>query len=101
MIAWHSDAELVAIRVNGTPLPPRPSRFHAYYALGWNRVVVHGSEAHVEIVVRGTAPADIRIADTSFGLPLVGAWLRAVRDASGAVPVHDGDVTIAEHRATW
>jgi hypothetical protein len=100
-IAWHSDAELVAVKVNGTPLPPRPARFHSFYAPGWNRVLLRASAAHLELVVRGDAPADARISDISFGLPSIGTWLSAVRDASGAVPVHDGDVTIVERRARW
>ncbi|HET9620895.1 MAG TPA: M28 family peptidase, partial [Kofleriaceae bacterium] len=67
-IAWHSDAELVALRVNGTPLPPRPARFRSYYAPGWSRVFVRGGPAHLELVVRGAAPGDARISDTTFGL---------------------------------
>jgi hypothetical protein len=52
-------------------------------------------------VTRGPAPAEAIISDISFGLPAIAAPLAAVRDASGAVPVHDGDTTFVERRVTW
>jgi peptidase M28-like protein len=100
-VTWHSDAEVVALRINGVTPPPRPPRFHSYLAPGWHRILVRGSSAHVEITVRGTAPAEAIVADSSFGLPAVAAPLITARDASGAVPVHDGDVTVVERHVTW
>jgi hypothetical protein len=100
-IAWHTSAQTVAVRINGVTPPPKPARWNRYLAPGWNRVQVRGSSAHVEITLRGAAPAEAVVSDTSFGLPAAGAPLGAVRDASGAVPVRDGDVTVVERRVTW
>ena len=100
-IAWHSTAETVAVRINGVAPPPRPARWHAFLAPGWNRVQVRGSSAHVEITMRGTGATEAIVTDTSFGLPAAAAPLVQARDASGAVPVHDGDVTVVEHHVTW
>ncbi|HEX4417420.1 MAG TPA: M20/M25/M40 family metallo-hydrolase [Kofleriaceae bacterium] len=100
-IAWRSDAETVAVRVNGVALPPRPARLHSYLAPGWNRILIRGSSAHVELTVRGAGAAEARIRDTSFGLPPVGAALALARDVSGAVTVQDGDVTVVERHVTW
>src|SRR5262249_2765266 len=99
-ILWHA-AETVAVRIHGVTPPPRPARWHSFLALGWNRVAIRRSSAHLEITVRGGAPVEAIVFDTSFGLPASGAALQHARDASGAVPVHDGDVTIVEHRMTW
>lgn len=104
-IAWRSDAVPEAIRINGVALPPPPARFRRYLAPGWNRIVATGAPAHVELTLRGTAPAEAIISDTSFGLPpepaSLASALIAARTASGAVPVHDGDVTIAERHLRW
>jgi hypothetical protein len=100
-IAWHSTAETVAVRINGVTPPPPPARWHTSLAPGWNRVQVRGSSAHVEITVRGAAPAEAIVSDTSFGLPAAAAPLIQARDASGAVPVRDGDVTVVERRVAW
>jgi hypothetical protein len=100
-IMWHSAGETVSVRVNGVTPPPRPARWRAFLAPGWNRVVVCGSSAHVEITMQGGAPAEAVVTDTSFGLPASAAPLIRARDASGAVPVDDGDVTVVERHVTW
>ena len=100
-IAWHSDAETTALRINGTAPPPRPARFRAFLAPGWNRIAIRGSTARVEITLRGAGTAEAIVTDTSFGLPASAAALIRARDASGAVPVHDGDVTIVERHVRW
>ena len=100
-ITWRSDAETVAVRINGVAPPPRPARWRSFLAPGWNRIAIRGSAAHIELTLRGPAPAEAIITDTSFGLPASGAALIKARDASGAVPVHDGDVTIVERHARW
>jgi hypothetical protein len=41
------------------------------------------------------------VSDDSFGLPASGAALIQARDASGAVPAHDGDLTSVEQRVSW
>ena len=100
-ILWHGDVETVALRINGIAPPPWPARRRAYVAPGWNRVVVRGSTAHVEITLRGAAPVEAYVLDTSYGLPASAAALIRARDASGAVPVHDGDVTVALRHLRW
>jgi hypothetical protein len=88
------------VRINGVT-PPPPARWHTFLAPGWSRVQVRGSSAHVEITVRGAAPGEAIVSDTSFGLPAAAAPLVQARDASGAVPVRDGDVTVVERRVAW
>jgi hypothetical protein len=100
-VAWHSAAETVSVRVNGVVPPPLPARWHGALAPGWSRVQVRGSSARIEITVRGTASAEAIVTDTSFGLPAAAALLIQARDASGAVAVHEGDVTVVEHHVTW
>ena len=100
-IMWHSAAKTVSVRVNGVVPPPRPARWRTVLAPDWNRVVVCGSSAHLEITVQGEAPTEATVTDTSFGLPAAAAPLIQARDASGAVPLRDGDVTVAERHVTW
>jgi hypothetical protein len=100
-ILWHSDAELVALRINGVTPPRRPAQRRGSLAPGWNRITVAGSTAHVEITLRGNAPAEVVVRDTSFGLPAFAAALLAARDAAGGVPVHGGDITVVERHLRW
>lgn len=100
-IAWHSDAEVVGLRINGVAPPPRPARWRGSLAPGWHRIAVRGSTARVEITVRGAADAEAYVADASFGLPAFAAPLIQARAASGAVPAQDGDVTIVERHLRW
>ena len=100
-IAWHSAAAVEAVVVNGVALPPRPARYRSYLAPGWSRISVRGSSAKIEISLHGTDAADAIISDTSYGLPASAGALIKARDASGAVPAHDGDVTTVERRVTW
>jgi hypothetical protein len=62
---------------------------------------VYGSTAHVEITLRGNAPAEAVVMDISFGSPASAAALIRARDASGGVSVNDGDVTIVECHLRW
>ncbi|HEX7838963.1 MAG TPA: M28 family peptidase, partial [Kofleriaceae bacterium] len=48
-IAWHSDAEVVGLRINGVVPPPHPARWRSFLAPGWSRIAVRGSTARVEI----------------------------------------------------
>jgi hypothetical protein len=102
-LAWHSDAETVALRINGVTPPPRTTLRGRRLAPGWNRIVVFGASAgaHIEITQRGAAPTEAIVSDASIGLPASAAALVRARDAAGAVPVHDGDTTIVQRHLTW
>ena len=91
----------MALRINGVTPPSRPGRRRGFLAPGWHRLIVRGSTAHVELTLRGAAPVEAVLIDTSFGLPASADALIRARDASGAVPVHDGDVTLVEHHFRW
>jgi hypothetical protein len=98
---WHSDAETVAVRINGVTPQARTARQSRGLAPGWNRIIVYGAAARVEITQRGTAPTEAILSDASIGLPTSAAELVRARYAAGAVPVHDGDTTVVEHHFTW
>ena len=100
-LLWHSDAETMAVRINGVTPPARSTRRRGFLAPGWNRIAIRGPTAHVEITMQGAAPVEAVLIDTSFGLPASADALIRARDASGAVPVHDGDVTVVEHHFRW
>jgi hypothetical protein len=51
--------------------------------------------------VAASGRVDAVASDTTFGLSAAGAALRRARDASIAIPVHDGDVTITRERHTF
>jgi hypothetical protein len=83
---------LQSIRVNGIAPPPPPQRFRNFLAPGWHQATVRGaSEAVVEIALSKDEAIDAAVIDTSYGLPPAGGALARARDASVAVPVHDGD----------
>jgi hypothetical protein len=90
-IVWHSDAELVALRINGVTPPRPPGQRPAYLAPGWDGVTVYGSTAHVEITLRGNAPAEAVVMDISFGLPrrdpLIALLPFAIGQAPSATPL--------------
>jgi len=101
LLTWRSDAPTVALKINGVTPPPRPARWRRFLAPGWNRIAILGPSAHIELTMRGNAPAEAIVTDASFGLPPSGAALVKARDAAGAVPVQNGDVTAVEHRLRW
>lgn len=85
---------LQSLRVNGVVPPPRPPRFHDFLAPGWHQVAVRGaSEATLDLVIGPKDSLEGVILDLSYGLPPEGAALARARDASNAVPVHEGDNT--------
>jgi hypothetical protein len=100
-LRWHSDAETVSVRINGVAPVARTARQSRGLAPGWNRIIVYGSSAHVEITQRGAAPTEAIVSDASIGLPASAAALVRARDAAGAVPVQTGDATIVERHLTW
>ena len=101
VLAWHSDAETAAVKINGVAPPPRPARWRSFLAPGWSAIMVRGASAHVEITLRGSAPVDAIVTDATFGLPASAAPLVQARRASGAVPVREGDLTIVERHMRW
>ncbi|HEX3757858.1 MAG TPA: M28 family peptidase [Kofleriaceae bacterium] len=101
VLAWHSDAETIGVRINGVAPPPRPARWRSFLAPGWNRIVVRGNSAQIEITQRGDGATDAIVTDATFGLPASAAPLVQARAASGAMPVGEGDLTIVEHHLTW
>ena len=101
LVAWHSDAPVTALKINGVSPPPRPARWHRDLAPGWTAISILGPTAHIEIPPRGGAPAEAIVIDVTFGLPPSAAALIKARDAAGAVPLQNGDVTSVEHRVRW
>jgi len=92
-------AKLQSIRVNGVFPPPPPQRFRNFLADDWHQATVRGAaEETVEITLAKDEPIDAVAIDTSYGLPPSGAALARARDASTAVPVHDGDTTTIVRR---
>jgi len=84
-------------RVNGVMPPARPARFRESIVNGWHFAAVHATD---ETVVELESPRmlEIVVSDTTYGLPASAAALMHARDASPAVPVHEGDVTITRTR---
>ena len=92
--------DATVLRVNGVAPAPKPARFREGRADGWRVATANGvGEMTVELTVRG--PIEAVGSDLTFGLPAAGAALAAARNASIAIPVQDGDVTITRARAKW
>ena len=88
------------LRVNGAAPAPRPERFRERGPKGWHFATANGvSEMTVECTARGRIEA--LGSDLTFGLPASGAALVQARQASTAIPVKDGDVTITRARAVY
>ncbi len=88
------------LRINGVTPPPRPPRFRDLANAEWSFAVASGAEEMiVDVAAKGRV--DAVASDTTFGLTSVGAALARARDASTAVPIHDGDVTITRERKTF
>ncbi len=87
-------------RVNGVTPAPRPARFRDRTSEEWQFATANGvEEMVVEIAAKGRVEAIAT--DTTFGLPPIGASLARARNASTAIPIQDGDVTITRSRATF
>lgn len=94
----HGDVTIVS--VNGVPPAPRPARFRERGLNGWQFASANGvNEMVVECVARG--PVDAVASEMTFGLPAVAAPLMKARDASPAIPIQDGDVTVTRTRAKF
>ncbi|HEX2121377.1 MAG TPA: M28 family peptidase, partial [Thermoanaerobaculia bacterium] len=84
-------------RMNGVVPPPPTARSRPRLGDDWRYVSAAGvEEMVVEIAARG--PIEAIASDMTFGLPASGAALLRARDASTAVPSHDGDVTLTRAR---
>ena len=95
----HAKRLMLAVRggtvasVNGVPPAPRPARWRG--PGDWKFASANGvEEMTVELIARG--PVEIIASDLSFGLP--SPALTRARDASLAIPQHDGDVVITRVR---
>jgi len=78
--------------------PPPGARFSNYLAPEWHRVIVHGTDARIEIATRGELPIQLIAADYSDGLPPQGAPLARARTAAHGVASGEGDITITMTR---
>lgn len=87
-LLWKTSAALERVTINGVTPPPRGARYRNYLGPEWTRVGVRGQEAHIEIVLNGTAPVELIASDTSFHVP---AGMPARRLA---VPSDDGDTAV-------
>jgi Peptidase family M28 len=88
------------LRVNGTPIPPRPARFRERLQKGWHLAIANAvDEMVVECTARG--PIEAIAGDMTFGLPAAAAPLVAARNASTAIPIQDGDTTVTRARARF
>jgi len=85
-------------RVNGLVPPPRPARFRQPES-EWRFTSADGAE---ELIAEIQAPGLLRIvaSDVTHGLPQGGEPLARARNASNAVPIHEGDLTITRSRLT-
>ena len=99
-VALLLKGDVQVLRVNGVAPAPKPARFRERLPAGWHSAVANGvTEMTVECRARGRVEAIG--SDLSFGLPSAGAALIQARNASTAIPIQDGDVTITRVRATY
>lgn len=92
--------DVKVVSVNGEPPAPRPARYRERARSGWQFASANGVD---EMVVTCTArgPVETVASEMTYGLPGSGAQLSRARDASPAVPIQDGDVTILRTRARF
>lgn len=88
------------LRVNGIAPPPRPARFRDTSNDPWGFAMASGVEEMI-VEVAASGKVEAVASDTTFGLPPAGASLGRARDASTAIPVQDGDVTMTRIRGTF
>lgn len=97
-LSFRSSAPVRGVRVNGIAPPPRPARFRDRTYDRWHFVLVHGPSMDVEIATDPNARIEAAASDYTSGLPPADAALARARNASNAVPTHEGDVTITRVR---
>ncbi|MBV8516904.1 MAG: M28 family peptidase [Acidobacteria bacterium] len=86
--------------VNGVVPPPRPARFRDRGTAGWQYALVSGAPSF-DIEFSANARLDVVASDSTYGLPAEGAALAHARDASPAIPIHEGDLTITRVHASY
>lgn len=85
--------------VNGVAPTSKPQRGSRLVG-DWQYASANGvKEIVVEIAAKGRV--EVVGSDTGFGFPPEGAALKSARDASPAIPIQDGDVTVTRTRATF
>lgn len=98
-VAIYFSGEPTSIQINGVTPPPR-TRGPLPLAKGWNRAVVRGADAIIEVKMTRGAPVTYIAADYTYDSPPAAAPLLAARNASTAVPSDDGDMTITRQRGS-
>lgn len=99
VVAFHDNGRIEAVTANGWRFDDlEPVRSAA--AAGWTRIAVAtlaSRELLVDVTLRNTEPLTVFAEDRSFGLPEEAAELAQIRD-NYAVPVQEGDATVATKR---
>lgn len=98
-VAIYFTGEPTSIQINGVTPPPR-TRGPILFAKGWNRAVVRGADAIIEVKLARGAQVTYIAADYTYDSPPAAAPLLAARNASTAVPSDDGDMTITRQRGS-
>jgi len=98
-VAIYFTGEPTSIQINGVTPPPM-TRGSLRFVKGWNRAVVRGSDAIVEVKMTKGTPVTYVAADYTYDSPPFAAPLIAARYASTAVPSDDGDMTITRQKGS-
>jgi len=88
------------LSVNGVPPAPRPARFRERTLNGWHFATANGVDEMV-VECQATGPVEAVASEMTFGLTPLAAPLQQARDATPAIPIQDGDVTVTRTRATF
>ncbi|HYC60096.1 MAG TPA: M20/M25/M40 family metallo-hydrolase [Thermoanaerobaculia bacterium] len=105
--ASHRNAGRISLFVRGGTIrrtngvtPPPITRHRSQLANGWQVTNASGVEELI-VDVEATGPVEVIASDSTFAFPSEGAALLRARDASNAMTIQDGDVTITRTRATF
>jgi hypothetical protein len=90
-----------AIRsTNGVTPPPHPHRQTRRLANDWQLTTASGVHEMV-VDITATGRVEVVASDTEYAFPAAGAALLRARDASPAITIQDGDVSVTRARATY
>jgi hypothetical protein len=101
--AWRLSVAVqggTVVRVNGVAPAPRPARFRDPSVEGWRFASAVGVN-EIEVEIAATGKVDVVASETTPGLPPAGQPLARARNASLAIPAHDGDLTVTRARRTF